>query len=328
MKAIYKNIALAALALGAAACSQENDFSPSYLNDPDAVRITAQVGTDDVTGGFTRSNPLGTAEEQVKFNTGDQIAVAAGTQDAVTYTFDEDTKTWTPETGKYLKWETTPMTFTAWYPVTVGTDVENFTPSYGKTASLDELVANDYMTCTSLQSKGEDRGVSLEMQRQMVRIVVNKIDYNNQYDATTNAVTAIAITAGNGKYENGEWTGDNVTAQMYQHTDGNWYAVLPPTATAETEETFLTITLTGVESPLIVKGIPVTEAGNSYNLALTVGKAKASIGAVSVEDWMVGTISGGVAEEVEKNSYIPIDPNGSGPAAAGGHRGSWDDLWE
>ena len=64
MKAIYKNIALAALAIGAAACTQEDDFSSSYLNDPDAVRITAQVGTDDVTGGFTRSNPLGTTTDE------------------------------------------------------------------------------------------------------------------------------------------------------------------------------------------------------------------------------------------------------------------------
>ena len=41
MKAIYKHIAFAALALSAAACTQDDDFAPSYLNDPDAVRITA-----------------------------------------------------------------------------------------------------------------------------------------------------------------------------------------------------------------------------------------------------------------------------------------------
>lgn len=60
MKAAYKHIALAALALSAVACTQDDDFAPSYLSDPDAVRITAQVGAGDVTGGFTRSNPLGT----------------------------------------------------------------------------------------------------------------------------------------------------------------------------------------------------------------------------------------------------------------------------
>ena len=84
MKAIYKNIALAALALSAVACTQEEEFAPSYLNDPDAVRITAQVASGNVTGGFTRSNPLGTAEQQAKFNNGDKVAVTAGNQTAVT----------------------------------------------------------------------------------------------------------------------------------------------------------------------------------------------------------------------------------------------------
>ena len=66
MRTIYKNIVLAALAFSALACTKEDDFASSYLSDPNAVRITAQVGTNDVTGGFTRSNPLGTAEEQAK----------------------------------------------------------------------------------------------------------------------------------------------------------------------------------------------------------------------------------------------------------------------
>lgn len=102
MKGIYKHIAFAALALSAVACSQDDDFAPSYLSDPDAVRITAQVGTNDVTGGFTRSNPLGTAEEQAKFNSGDQISVTAGTQSPVTYQLGTDD--WKPVGDTYLKW--------------------------------------------------------------------------------------------------------------------------------------------------------------------------------------------------------------------------------
>ena len=27
------------------------------------------------------------------------------------------------------------------------------------------------------------------------------------------------------------------------------------------------------------------------------------------------------------SAYIPIDPNGSGDAAAGSHRGDWGDIW-
>ena len=302
MKAIYQNIALAALAIGAAACTQEDDFSSSYLNDPDAVRITAQVGAgNDVTGGFTRSNPIDEdAEKLVAFNADDQIAVTADSQDAVTYTYDGTS--WTPETGKYLKWQSDEMTFTAWYPASEGTDAQNFTPSYGETASPEELAANDYMTYTGSLSKGEDHSVSLAMQRQMVRIMINSIEYGNQYDATTNAVTAIAVTAGKTKYENGEWTGEKVTAQMYKLYSENgrtdvWYAVLPPTATAEADETYLSITLATGEKHT-VKGIPATTAGCTYCYSLQVGRNVASITGVKVNDWTSGTITGGEAGEV------------------------------
>ena len=300
MKAIYKNIALAALTLSAVACTQEEDFAPSFLNDPDAVRITAQVASGNVTGGFTRSNPLGTTEEQAKFNDGDQIAVTADGQDAVTYTFN-GTDTWTPEEGKYLKWEANSMNFTAWYPVGEGTDAQNFTPNYGQTASLQELQANDYMTFSeNIQKNGNDNSVSIELERQMARIVISEISYGNQFNATTNAVESIAITAGSSKYTNGAWDDTNVTAQMYKHTDDDWYAVLPPTATAEPGQTFLTITL-ATDEILTVKGIPATEAGKSYDYTLTVGKDKATIGNVEVNPWTDGTaIPGGEAVEEEK----------------------------
>lgn len=174
MKAIYKNIALAALTLSAVACTQEEDFAPSFLNDPDAVRITAQVASGNVTGGFTRSNPLGTEAEQKAFNSGDAIAVTAGNQAAVTYTLNGTT--WTPEEGKYLKWEEDEMNFTAWYPVGEGTDAQNFTPNYGQTASLEELQANDYMTLSeNIQKNGNDNSVSIELERQMARIVISEI---------------------------------------------------------------------------------------------------------------------------------------------------------
>jgi len=303
MKAIYKNIALAALALSAVACTQDEDFAPSYLNDPDAVRITAQVASGNVTGGFTRSNPLGTTEaEQKAFNSDDAIAVTAGNQAAVTYTLNGTT--WTPEEGKYLKWVDNSMNFTAWYPVAEGTDAQSFTPSYGANASLAELQANDYMTYSDSQSQPDDNSVSIEMERQMVRIVISEINYGNQYNATTNAVESIAITAGSSKYTNGAWDDTNVTAQMYKHTDGDWYAVLPPTATAEPGQTFLTITL-ATDEILTVKGIPTTAAGQSYDYTLTVGKDKATIGNVKVNPWTDGTaIPGGEAEEVPVINYV------------------------
>ena len=293
MKAIYKNIALAALALSAVACTQEEDFASSYLNDPDAVRITAQVALGNVTGGFTRSNPLGTAEQQAKFNNGDKVAVTAGTQTAVTYTFN-GTDTWTPEERKYLKWEANSMNFTAWYPVGGGTDANTFTvpTSY---ADVNAMADADYMVYTGTQNKTSGNGVTLTMNRKMARIVITPI-LNDEFPETNYSITGIKVHANTSGYASGTVQAGNIEVTAFEQ-NGVYYALLAPT-TADANATFLTVTVTDGTTPkdLIVKGIPTTEAGQSYKYILTVGKAEATIGNVNVNPWTDGTaIPGGEA---------------------------------
>ena len=303
MKAIYKHIAFAALALSAVACSQDDDFAPSYLSDPDAVRITAQVGTADVTGGFTRSNPLGTAEEQVKFNTGDQISVTAGTQPPVTYQLDTDG--WKPVGEAYLKWQTNEMNVTAYYPV--GKNNASATTFTVPTEYTDEkpIAEADYMTYSGTQTKGDDKSINLTMQRKMVRLVIDEISFNDQFPEEDYAVTAITLHGNTNGYANGELVTGDVAVTAYKHTDDAFYALLAPT-TADADATFLTVTVSDgtTSQELTVKGIPVTAAGNSYSFALTVGKDKVAMGTVSVKDWTGATIVGGEAEEVKVETVI------------------------
>lgn len=330
MKTIYKNIVLAALALGAAACTQEEDFSSSYLNDPDAVRLTAQVGDNDVTGGFTRSNPLGTTEDdQAKFNSGDKISV-----NDVVYTLQEDGTTWEPKTDKYLKWETDKMNFTAYYPVTDGTDAQTFTvpTSYADLAA----VANaDYMTYSGTQDKGGDNSVFLTMERKMARIAITP-DLNEQFK-TGYSVTAIKVHANTTGYANGATVTGDIAVTAYKHTDNKFYALLAPT-TADGNTTFLTITVSDgtTTQELEVKGIPATEAGNSYSYSLTVGKTIATVKSVSVSDWTGGTIPGGEAEEVappyvsfkaeNKQTFLLKLPNEVEPLEYSVNGGAWQTL--
>lgn len=303
MKAIYKNIALAALALSAVACTQEEDFAPSYLNDPDAVRITAQVATGNVTGGFTRSNPLGTAEQQAKFNNGDKVAVTAGTQTAVTYTFN-GIDTWTPEEGKYLKWVDNSMTFNAWYPVTQGTDATTFTVPISY-ADVDAMAAADYMVYTGTQNKTSGNGVTLPMERKMARIVITPI-LNDEFPETNYSITGIKVHANTSGYANGTVKIGSIEVTALEQGDA-YYALLAPTTSAD-DATFLTVTVTKTDDStsqeLTVKGIPATEAGQSYDYTLTVGKAEATIGNVKVNPWTDGTINGGKAEEVPVINYV------------------------
>ena len=294
MKATYRNIALAALALSAVACTQEEDFSTSYLNDPDAVRITVQVGGNDVTGGFTRSNPLGTTEEQTKFNSGDKISV-----NNVVYTYDGSTE-WAPGDGQYLKWETDEMTFTAYYPVGVN-DASATTFTVPTEYTTDNPIANaDYMTYSGTQTKGDDKSISLTMERKMVRIVIDNISFNDQF-ATGYSVTGITVHANTKGYANGNPEAGSIAVTAFEQ-DGDFYALLAPT-TADANATFLTVTVTSTTDAtdtqdLTVKGIPATTAGNSYNYSLTVGKDMAKIGTVEVNDWTGATITGGEAEEL------------------------------
>lgn len=303
MKAIHKYIAMTALALSAVACSQSDDFSPTYHNDPDAVRITAQVDTE-VTGGFTRSNPVGM--DETKFNVNDQIGVFAGSQVAVTYKYDGTS--WNPKDSKYLVWQDETMDFKAWYPVAEGTDYQNFTPSYSDNPTLEELAANDYMTFSGSMTRTDDNTVTLAMQRQMVRIVIDEIKYNNQYNETDNPVTSIKAGSCKHKLSNGFWALGLIYAPMYLHTDGKWYAVIPPFKSDSPyyqEDVFLEITVEGESNPLIVRGLPQTEAGNSYSYTLTIGKEKVDIANVDVADWTGGVIDNNGNGDAEE--YLTLD---------------------
>lgn len=304
MKTTSKYIAMTALALCAVACSQNEEIALTFQNDPNAVRITAQVGSGYVSGGFTRSNPIGTAEEQTQFNAGDKIGVMADNQTAVIYTYNGST--WEPEGDKYLTWQAEEMTFYAWYPVADGTNHDYFYPTYSSNPTLADLQANDYMNFSGSVTKDETASVSLAMNRQMTRIVIDEIIYSGHYNAIDNEVTAITARTNGSQFYEGHWS-YSVTkpAPMYKHTDGKWYVVIAPCA-GGSEETFLEITLNGVDEPLIVKGLPFTmyNIGCSFSYTLTiVGKEEVGIGIVDISTWKSGII-GDEAEEAGKIAVI------------------------
>ena len=108
MKIMKRMMGLAAAILALSACSESEDLLSAFHSDPNAVRITAEVGKASANG-FTRSNPLGATEaDQKKFNENDEISVKADGQDAVTYKL-VGTE-WQPQGGKFLKWESDKMT--------------------------------------------------------------------------------------------------------------------------------------------------------------------------------------------------------------------------
>ena len=276
MKIMRRLMGCAAAILALSACSESEDLLSAFHSDPNAVRITAQVGKASANG-FTRSNPLGTAEEQAKFNENDEISVQADGQDAVTYKYDG--KEWQPQGNKFLKWENETMKFTAYYPASFNGTINQPT-EYNKEA---DLAAADFMSFTGNVKNPGDNSLTLKMNRLMARVVVEIAAFNDQYtkNATVNSLSIRGVKA-------------------YKHeTDGKFYALIDPKYTPSTAVPFLSLEVKDGESKTTetLTTIPTTfVAGNSYTYKLTVGKNKISISGISVTPWNTKEITGGKAE--------------------------------
>lgn len=313
MKIINKYILVAAASLSVVACSQDDGLSNSYLKDSDAVHITAQVGSNEATGGFiSRSNPLGSEVEQAKFNEGDAISVVADNQDAVTYSYDGTS--WSPkEKGLHLVWNSNEMNFKAFYPANAND--ASFTDFTLPTAynSLEDLALGDYMTFSGSRKRSSDNdGVNLEMERKMVRMVVNVSSWGNAMgdDWQVKEVTIHPNTNG---YSNGELVAansENVNVKAYKHTDGKFYALITPTMPVSDMYNYLLFMTVKVAKPdgtgeqeFEVRRIPHTgtEAGSSYEYFLKIGKDELVVDKITVSDWKTGeAIPGGEAlDDVE-----------------------------
>ena len=276
MKIMRRLMGCAAAILALSACSESEDLLSAFHSDPNAVRITAQVGNASADG-FTRSNPLGTAEEQAKFNENDEISVQAEGQDAVNYKYDG--KEWLPQDGKFLKWEKETMNFTAYYPASIdGTITQPM--EYESEA---DLAAADFMSFSGPQKNENNNQLTLTMERKMARVVVEIAGFNDQYskNATVNSLSICGVKA-------------------YKHSDNKFYALIDPNYTSSTAP-FLSLEVAEGESKTTetLTTTPTFAAGKSYTYKLTVGKNKVSIKGITVANWNTGTITdNGKAEQI------------------------------
>ena len=279
MKIMKRMMGLAAAILALSACSESEDLLSAFHSDPNAVRITAEVGKASANG-FTRSNPLGDAEAQKKFKEGDEISVKADGQDAVTYQLNGTE--WQPkESSKFLKWESDKMNFTAYYPASFDGNLDKvILPAKYDEASL---AANDFMSYYGLETNNNGNQLTLIMNRKMARVVVEIDGFNDQYaGAKIDNINSLSICG----------------IKAYKHSDGKFYALIKP-CEAQNSETFISLDVAEGESKTTTEkltGIPALTAGNSYTYQLKVGKNKISVSGITVADWTSGEITGGKAE--------------------------------
>ena len=269
------------------ACSDADDILSAYHSDPNAVHITAEVGKASADG-FTRSNPLGDADAQKKFNTDDEISVKADGQAAVTYKFNGTE--WIPQDSKFLKWESETMNFTAYYPASYTGGAPTQPMEYNSEASL---AAADYMSFTGSQKNTGDNKLTLTMNRQMARVVVDIASFNDQYaGATVNSINSLTIMG----------------VKAYKHSDNKFYALMVP-CKADNNAQFLSLKV-GEGNTETLTGIPALEAGKSYTYDLTVGKNKVVVTGITVKDWTTDKIINGVAE-LDTRPYVTFKAEGT-----------------
>ena len=270
-----------------AGCATDSDNSNTWLSDPNAVHVSASVGSI-----FTRSNPAASDEAgQKSFNTGDVMGVSNnGT--SITYTYNKGTNDWQPGNGSYLVWDASNLTFQCWYPA----DGKNtFSKGYIQEdqSNETEIAKSDYMTAavTNLTEIPGNRQLNVALVRKTARLILNIQSFNDQFTDDTK-VNHIRI-ASKASTDASETSTINIKPlQNGEGGKGTTYTALVAPGKVEGHLYFKTDEST--ETPLVVK-TGTLEAGKSYTYNLIVGKNKVTIGDVTVAEWGTDKIDGGKA---------------------------------
>ena len=279
-------LAAAALLGGLTACSDKLDQPRADQVPENAVRITASIYNPFAA---TRSMPLGTEEEQGKFNVGDEIFVCTpNSSQHATYRFDGSV--WTPKDGKYLLWERDMERFDAYYPAEWGLAVVNGGAyAYPTDQRTEANIAKADLMSVELNQAKTKEALHFTMHRRTARLIVEiagfksefpgdakveNVRFHNKSNASAPQRTYIPYAKGEGK-------------------TGSTYTVLVPGDAA-----YNTISLEVGGKTMTAKLSEITyDTGQSYTYRLTVGKEKLETTEVTVSDWTgSAVIPGGEAK--------------------------------
>lgn len=306
--------AFAVIAMLAACSTDDEQGTNTAANE---VKITANVGGNSI---FTRSNPLGTEEEQQNFNENDVISV---TTEGKTVIYKKTGEVWAPaNAGDYLVWTGNAQAFEACYPEKADESTTNsFSVGYvsADQSTVDKIEKSDYMISREAIEKAyipSDRQLTLNFERQTARVIVKVSGFGDEFKDLNPTLSAVEVYS---KLKVPAGDGDSYAAiKTYKKEEsGNnvFYALVSP-GDANSTEKFLKLTVTyndgEVVNPtqtkeLYVTGIPALDKAMSYTYDVKIGKDKATIGSVSVTDWGPGDdITGGDAVTTTENAVLII----------------------
>ena len=289
-----------------AACSTE-DEQVRFAGDE--VKVNATIGGESV---FTRSNPIGSTEEQSEFQDFDQIGISVN--GGAAHKYEMKNGVWgVAESEVPIKWESEATDFKAFYPYSYNNVSNSFDNGQICTEQniKEGLALSDYMIAEkTYENIPENRQLDLEFKRQTARVVIDienstfMNEFDQPYVAGINIYSQLQLPATQGA--------DVSAIKAYKVDDANpkssWVALVAPNA-EDANKDFICISVqengTGTPKAYSIKGIPNLESGMSYTYKLKIGKDKAIIDNVTVTDWKEGTaIPGGEASLVTEESVI------------------------
>ena len=297
-----------------AACSTDDELGANSAANE--VKIAATVGGNSI---FTRSNPVGTEEEQTSFNEGDAISV---TTEGTTVIYKKTAEVWAPvNAAEFLLWTGNAQTFEACYPEKADESTTNsFSVGYvsADQSTVDKIEKSDYMISREAIEKAyipSDRQLTLNFERQTARVIVKVSGFGDEFKDLNPTLSAVEVYS-KLKVPAGESDSYAAIKTYKKEESGNnvFYALVSP-GTGNDAEKFLKLTVTyndGDGNPTLTKelyvtGIPALEKAMSYTYDVKIGKDKATIGSVSVADWGKGdAITGGDAVTTTENAVLII----------------------
>lgn len=298
-----------------AACSTDDELGANTAANE--VKIAATVGGNCI---FTRSNPLGTKEEQTSFNENDAVSV---TTEGKTVVYKKTGEVWAPaNAGDYLVWTGNTQTFEACYPEKADESTTNsFSVGYvsADQSTVDKIEKSDYMISRETIEKAyipSDRQLTLNFERQTARVIVKVSGFGDEFKDLNPTLSAVEVYS---KLKvPAEDGGSYAAIKTYKKEEsGNnvFYALVSP-GDANSTEKFLKLTVTYNDGEVInptqtkelyVTGIPALEKAKSYTYDVKIGKDKVTIGSVRVTDWGSGDdITGGDAVTTTENAVLII----------------------
>ena len=301
---ISKYLGTFALLAMLAACSTE-DEQVRFAGDE--VKVNATIGGESV---FTRSNPIGSTEEQSEFQDFDQIGISVN--GGAAHKYEMKNGVWgVAESEVPIKWESEATDFKAFYPYSYNNVSNSFDNGQICTEQniKEGLALSDYMTAKKTYPNiPENRQLDLTFKRQTARVVIDienstfMNEFDQPYVAGINIYSQLQLPATQGA--------DVSAIKAYKVDDANpkssWVALVAPNA-EDANKDFICISVqengTGTAKAYSIKSIPNLESGKSYTYKLKIGKDKAIIDNVTVTDWKEGTaIPGGEASLVTEES--------------------------